>query len=88
MTIFMVMNMVMININEAKTHLSKYTRMVKKGKRVILCDRNQPFAEIRPLLMTKEGRRPYGLGKGIFHIPEKFNAPDREIDAMFNGDET
>jgi antitoxin (DNA-binding transcriptional repressor) of toxin-antitoxin stability system len=85
MTRFMTRKMVVININEAKTHLSKYTRMVKKGQRVILCERNQPFAEIRPLMLTKEGRRPYGLGKGMIQVPHDFNEPDAEIDAMFHG---
>lgn len=41
--------MTTININEAKTHLSRYARRVKRGETIILCDRNRPFAEIRPL---------------------------------------
>jgi len=53
----------MININAAKTHLSEYTRRVKKGERFILCDRNKPFAEIRPLALTPEQRRPFGLSR-------------------------
>ena len=41
--------MIQININEAKAKLSKYTKMVKAGETVVLCERNKPFAEIRPL---------------------------------------
>ncbi|MFW6218414.1 MAG: type II toxin-antitoxin system Phd/YefM family antitoxin, partial [Verrucomicrobiota bacterium] len=41
--------MTTININEAKTHLSRYAKQVKAGETIILCDRNKPFAEIRPL---------------------------------------
>jgi antitoxin (DNA-binding transcriptional repressor) of toxin-antitoxin stability system len=43
------MKTTMINIGEAKAHLSEYARRVKRGQRIILCDRKKPFAEIRPL---------------------------------------
>ncbi len=81
---FMVMNKTMININEAKARLSEYARRVKKGETIILCDRNRPFAEIRPL-QSLDQRRPFGLVKGLFQVPEHFNDPDPEITALFNG---
>jgi antitoxin (DNA-binding transcriptional repressor) of toxin-antitoxin stability system len=43
------MKMTTINIHDAKTHLSAYARRIRKGERFILCERNKPFAEIRPL---------------------------------------
>lgn len=79
----MVMKVTMININEAKTHLSEYARRIKKGERFILCDRNKPFAEIRPIALTQEGRRPFGLARGKIHLPDGFNKPDPEIEALF-----
>jgi antitoxin (DNA-binding transcriptional repressor) of toxin-antitoxin stability system len=79
------MKPVMININEAKTHLSEYARRVKRGERIILCDRNKPFAEIRPLQLSEEGRRPFGLAAGVISVPADFNDPDPEIDALFGG---
>jgi len=79
----MTMKETMININEAKAHLSEYARRIKKGERFILCDRNKPFAEIRPLPLTSAGRRPFGLEKGKLHVPEDFNAPDPEIEKLF-----
>jgi antitoxin (DNA-binding transcriptional repressor) of toxin-antitoxin stability system len=72
-----------ININEAKTHLSEYARRIKKGERFILCDRNKPFAEIRPLALTSEGKRPFGLARGRIHLPDEFNQPDPEVEALF-----
>lgn len=78
------MKATMININEAKTHLSEYARRVKKGERFILCDRNKLFAEIRPLTLTPEERRPFGLARGKIHLPERFNEPDPEIEVLFN----
>ena len=77
------MKSTMVNINEAKTHLSEYARRVKRGERIILCDRNKPFAEIRPLHLTADGRRPFGLAKNQFELPEDFNALDSEIEALF-----
>jgi len=81
----MIMKTTTININEAKTHLSKFARRVKKGERFILCDRNKPFAEIRPLQLTSEGRRPFGMAAGKIHLPDNFNAPDREVERLFEG---
>lgn len=79
----MTMKTTMININEAKTHLSEVARQIKRGKRFILCDRNKPFAEIRPLPLTQEGLRPFGLAKGFFEVPDTFNEPDPEIETLF-----
>ena len=81
----MVMKATMINTNEAKTHLSEYARRVKKGEHFVLCDRNKAFAEIRPLPDTPDGLRPFGLAKGLVHLPDDFNEPDPDIEALFNG---
>ena len=82
----MVMNMTMINIHEAKARLSEYARRVQKGETIILCHRNKPFAEIRPLQpQEKSGERPFGLARGKFRLPEDFNSPDPEIEALFAG---
>ena len=82
---FMIMKETRININEAKTHLSRYAKRIKKGERFILCDRNKPFAEIRPLPTTESGLRPFGLARGKIHLPDDFNEPDPEIEALFSG---
>ena len=37
------------NLNEVKSRLAYDARLVEAGETVILCDRNKPFAEIRPL---------------------------------------
>ena len=80
------MKTTMVNIGEAKTRLSEYARRVQKGERIILCERNRPFAEIRPLNLSSEGRRPFGLAKGHIQLPDDFNEPDPEIEALFSGD--
>jgi antitoxin (DNA-binding transcriptional repressor) of toxin-antitoxin stability system len=82
----MTMKATMININEAKTHLSKYARQVRKGQRIILCDRNKPFAEIRPLVVDGDGLRPFGLAASVMEVPENFNEPDPEVAGLFDGE--
>ena len=75
----------MINISEAKAHFSAYAKRVKNGERIILCDRNKPFGEFRPLAENDQPqRRPFGLAKGLFEVPDDFNAPDPEIEKLFN----
>ncbi len=78
--------MIQININEAKSRLSKYTKMVKAGETVILCERNKPFAEIRPLDRRGSTPRVFGLSKGMFKIDPEFFEADVEIGKMFSGD--
>lgn len=48
------MNNITINISVAKANLSKYANLVKKGKTIILADRNIPFAQIVPLAKTPD----------------------------------
>lgn len=50
-----------MNISEAKTHLSDLLAKVAKGEKVILCKRDKPMAEIRPLRETLTQKRPIGL---------------------------
>jgi antitoxin (DNA-binding transcriptional repressor) of toxin-antitoxin stability system len=78
--------MIQININEAKSKLSKYTRLVKSGETVILCDRNKPFAEIRPLDRRGSAPRVFGMSKGIFNLGPEFFEADAEVQKMFAGE--
>ena len=78
--------MIQININEAKARLSKYTKMVKAGETVVLCERNKPFAEIRPLDRKGSAPRVFGLSKGIFNFGPEFFESDAEIQKIFEGD--
>ncbi|MES2708974.1 MAG: hypothetical protein V4726_20430 [Verrucomicrobiota bacterium] len=74
--------MTQINLNEVKSRLSHYAKLVKAGETIILCDRNKPFAEIRPLGLPAASlsKRPLGLMQGWFPVPDDFNAPDPELE--------
>jgi antitoxin (DNA-binding transcriptional repressor) of toxin-antitoxin stability system len=78
--------MIQININEAKAKLSKYTKMVKAGETVVLCERNKPFAEIRPLDRHGSAPRVFGLSKGVFRLGSDFFKADADVQKIFEGD--
>lgn len=77
--------MTRVNVHEAKTHLSKYLARVKKGETIILCSRNEPVAELRPIKPRRAKRRPIGVAEGDFEIPKKFfePLPDEIINAFY-----
>jgi prevent-host-death family protein len=79
-----IQDVIRINIGEAKTHLSKYLRRVKKGETIMLCERNVPIAEIRPIAHTSRGNRPIGHDKGRLTVPPSFfePLPDWLLDAF------
>jgi prevent-host-death family protein len=72
-----------LNLYEAKTHLSALVDRVAEGETVLICRRNVPAAELRPVPRPRRTRRPIGLLKG-FRVPESFFAPLPEdlIDAF------
>ena len=69
------MSMIKLKIHEAKTHLSKYLPRLQKGETILLCKRNQPIAEIRPLPVAQKKNRPLGLAAGKFTVPDSFFEP-------------
>jgi len=78
--------MIKLNIHEAKTHLSRYLARLAKGETILLCRRNEPIAEIRPLATRRTKSRPLGLAKDTVQIPPSFfePLPDEELD-LFEG---
>jgi len=76
--------MTTININEAKTHLSRYAKRVKAGETIVLCDRNHPFAEIRPLPQPLTAKkRKLGQLAGKVQCGDAFFGSDAEIEKDF-----
>ncbi len=81
--------MIRLNIHEAKTHLSRYLKELAKDETIILCKRNIPIAEIRPIRPHREYQRPIGLAKGEFEVTSDFFEPlPEEMLAAFNGENT
>ena len=76
--------MLKVNVHQAKTHLSEYLDRIAKGETIILCKRNTPVAEIRPLPRARQTKRPIGIAKNKLKIPRSFfkPLPDELIDAF------
>lgn len=68
------MTMIRVNIADAKAHLSRYLGRVEQGETILLCRRNVPVAEIRPLPKPPGKPRPVGIDRGM-KIPASFFEP-------------
>jgi prevent-host-death family protein len=56
-----------LNVDEAKAHLSRYLKRVEAGETLVLCRRNRPIAEVRPIREApRQGQRQFGLDEGKF----------------------
>ena len=64
-----------INIHDAKTNLSKYLPRIEAGETILVCRRNVPIAELRPIVARRAAPRRIGLFKGKFTLPESFFDP-------------
>jgi antitoxin (DNA-binding transcriptional repressor) of toxin-antitoxin stability system len=79
--------MIKVNIQEAKTHLSRYLDQVEEGEVVVLCRHNQPVAELRAIRAAPASPpRVPGLLKGLVHwAPNAFAPMTEEELAEFEG---
>lgn len=83
------LTMIRVNVAEAKAHLSEYLDKLEGGQTdvVVLCRRNEPIAEIRPIPRAEEKPRPVGRAKGTFSVPKTFFEPlPDEFVAAFAGE--
>jgi prevent-host-death family protein len=82
----MIMTMIMVNIHEAKAKLSEYLEAAERGERVVICKRNQPVAELKPIAAPIANTpRPFGLAKGTLTVPASFfdPLPDDMLNAFY-----
>ena len=81
------MTMIMVNIFEAKAKLSDLLDRAAAGERILICKRNQPVAELRPVAVPRRAPRPIGGARGTFTIPDTFFAPlgDEDVEAFEGG---
>lgn len=61
-------------------------RVLEAGETVIVFEKDQPVAEMRPL-SKRAGKRPMGLAKGDFVVPDDFNDPlPEDVLQLFEGE--
>ena len=74
-----------VNLYQAKAHLSALVDRVAAGETVLICRRNVPAAELRPVPKPRRTRRPIGLVRG-FNVPKSFFEPlPDDLLAAFEG---
>ena len=75
--------MIKVNIADAKAHFSRYLESVENGETVLVCRRNVPVAELRPVPKRPARTRPVGIDRGMV-IPASFfePLPDDLLDAF------
>ena len=75
--------MIQVNISEAKARLSALLHSAVRGEQVVLCRRNVPVAELRPLPQPRREPRRVGMDPGLV-VPDSFfePLPDDLLDAF------
>ena len=68
------MVMIKVNVAEAKVRLSSCLDRVQQGETVIICRRNVPVAELRPIPQSPAVQRPIGIDRGM-KVPDSFFEP-------------
>jgi antitoxin (DNA-binding transcriptional repressor) of toxin-antitoxin stability system len=67
--------MIKVNVHAAKTRLSVYLRAIKRGERVVICNRNHPVAELRAVAAEQTKARKIGWAKNKFKLKKSFFQP-------------
>src|SRR5262245_23468471 len=75
--------MIMVNIHQAKAKLSDLIDALSRGEQVLICKRNQPVAELRPVIPARTGSRDLTPMYPGFEISPSFfePLPDEDLDA-------
>ena len=67
-----------VNIHEAKTHLSRLVERVEAGEEIVIARAGRPIARLVPYRARTKPRTP-GLWRGQGWIAEDFDAPIPEL---------
>jgi prevent-host-death family protein len=74
-----------VNIQEAKTHLSRLVERAAAGEEIVIGKAGKPLVKLVPYTTPKPTRKPGPL-KGKIKILPGFDEADKEIEAMFYGE--
>ena len=61
-------------MHDAKTNLSRYLAELAPNETLLICNRNEPVAELR-LVTGKKRKRRIGVAAGQFTVPDSFFEP-------------
>ena len=66
--------MKIVNIHEAKTHLSRLIQEAQDGEEIVIARGNEPLVKL-VLVESARPRRSSGWAKGLVRIADEFDAP-------------
>lgn len=72
--------MTVVNVHEAKTHLSKLLNRVMGGEEITIAKSGKPIAVLSPIKKTNSRRRESGIDAGKIVISDDFDDPLPEFD--------
>ncbi|MDE0164821.1 MAG: type II toxin-antitoxin system prevent-host-death family antitoxin [Bryobacterales bacterium] len=77
--------MPVVNVHQAKTHLSRLLAQVESGEEVVIARNGKPVARI--VRVEKQGKRQFGSMKGRIKLDDSFfdPLPEEEL-AAWEGD--
>ncbi len=80
--------MSIVNMLEAKTHLSKLVESLESGQEteIIIARHGRPAARLVPLKPANPGQR-IGVAKGKYVIPDDIDQDNELIRRLFEGEE-
>lgn len=76
--------MQLINVHQAKTHLSKLLDQVLAGEEVVIARHGKPVAKLSPMSAELPPRQPGAL-KGKIWMADDFDDFDEELQDLFSG---
>ena len=75
-----------VSVEEIEKDPGTYLHRVLGGETVVVFEKDQPVAEMHPLA-KRAGKRPMGLAKGDFVVPDNFDDPlPEDILQLFEGE--
>ena len=67
--------MMRVSVEEIQQDVADFLQRVEAGETLLIVRTGKPIAEIKPVVVSPEALRPFGLCAGEFTVPEDFDAP-------------
>jgi len=78
--------MQIVNMHEAKTHLSKLIAKAVAGEPFVIAKAGVPLVEVKAVAQPEPKKREFGWLRGQFKAPDDFDTMfQKEIEEMFYG---
>jgi prevent-host-death family protein len=72
-----------VKVHEAKTHLSRLLQRVEAGEEITIARGDTPVARLVPIASSRAAAQ--GMDQGRIWMADDFDAPDPELEALFEG---